>query len=55
MVGASFAASAQTNDANDVTYASQKCKNNIFISIGVGAQGLINVDNLDYGFFLEDI
>jgi outer membrane protein OmpA-like peptidoglycan-associated protein len=51
MVGASFAASAQTNDANDVTYASQKCKNNIFISIGVGAQGLINVDNLDYGFF----
>ena len=51
MVGASFVASAQTNDANDVKYASQQCKNNIYISVGVGAQGLINVDNLDYGFF----
>ncbi|MDD3108042.1 MAG: OmpA family protein [Alistipes sp.] len=41
---------AQKADEGDVRYFSPKFKDNLFISIGVGAQGYINVDNLDYGF-----
>lgn len=33
-----------------VKYSSEKFKDNIFISVGVGVQGYLNTDNFDYGF-----
>ncbi len=49
VMGASCSLSAQTTDT-DVKYMSPKFKDNIFISIGVGAQGYLTQDNFDHGF-----
>lgn len=49
VLGASCSLSAQTTDT-DVKYMSPKFKDNIFISIGVGAQGYLTQDNFDHGF-----
>ena len=46
LTGAAISASAQTKEH----YYSEKAKDNIFISVGVGAQGCVNPDNFDYGF-----
>ena len=46
LTGAAVSASAQTKEH----YYSEKAKDNIFISVGVGAQGCVNPDNFDYGF-----
>ena len=39
-------ATAQTKE----TFYSESFKDNIFVSVGVGAQGCVNPDNFDYGF-----
>ena len=49
VVGASCSVSAQTSTPK-VKYSSEKFRDNIFISIGVGVQGYLNTDNFDYGF-----
>jgi len=49
MAGAALSAVAQTKDTKE-KYFTEKAKDNIFISIGVGAQGLVNPDNFDNGF-----
>ena len=49
VVAASCSVTAQTTDT-DVKYMSPKFKDNIFISIGVGAQGYLTQDNFDHGF-----
>lgn len=49
VAGASYSVSAQTTEP-DVKYLSPKFKDNIFISVGVGAQGYLNKDNFNYGF-----
>jgi len=47
--GAAFSTSAQTTEP-DVKYLSPKFKDNTFISVGVGVNGVLNKDNCDYGF-----
>ena len=49
IAGASCSASAQAKTSG-VKYLSEKFKDNIFFSIGVGMQGYLNTDNFDYGF-----
>lgn len=49
MAGAALSAVAQTKDTKE-KYFTEKAKDNIFISVGVGAQGLVNPDNFDNGF-----
>ena len=49
VLGASYSVSAQKTDTN-VKYVSERFKDNIFISVGVGIQGYLNQDNFDYGF-----
>ena len=46
LAGLAFTATAQTKEK----YYSEKFKDNIFISAGVGAQACVNPDNFDYGF-----
>jgi len=48
LVGASTAM-AQNEGAKE-RYYSERFKDNIFISAGIGAQGSVNPDNFDYGF-----
>ena len=48
LAGASTAM-AQSNGAKD-KYVSERFKDNIFISVGAGAQLNVNPDNFDYGF-----
>lgn len=45
LAGSALTATAQTNEI----YCSEKFKDNIFISAGVGTQACMNPDNLDYG------
>lgn len=49
IAGAAYSVSAQTT-ASGVKYSSEKFKDNVFASIGVGMQGYMNTDNFDYGF-----
>ncbi len=46
LAGLALTATAQTKEK----YYSEKFKDNIFISAGVGAQACVNPDNFDYGF-----
>ncbi|WP_455587532.1 OmpA family protein [Bacteroides sp.] len=46
LTGAAISASAQTKE----TFYSESWKDNIFISVGAGAQGCVNPNNFDYGF-----
>ncbi|EKU89242.1 OmpA family protein [Bacteroides oleiciplenus] len=46
LAGIALTATAQTKEK----YYSEKFKDNIFISAGVGAQACVNPDNFDYGF-----
>lgn len=48
MLAGSAIATAQTNTKEK--YYSESFKNNIFISVGGGAQACMNPDNFDYGF-----
>ncbi len=44
--GAAISASAQTKEK----FYTERAKDNIFISVGAGAQGCVNPNNFDYGF-----
>ena len=46
LLAGATAATAQTKE----TFYSESFKDNIFVSVGVGAQGCVNPDNFDYGF-----
>lgn len=46
LAGVAVSATAQTKEK----FYSESCKDNFFISVGVGAQGVVNPDNFDYGF-----
>lgn len=46
LAGVAVSATAQTKEK----FYSENAKDNFFISVGVGAQGVVNPDNFDYGF-----
>ncbi|WP_440199959.1 OmpA family protein, partial [Bacteroides nordii] len=46
LTGAAISASAQTKEK----FYTERAKDNIFISVGAGAQGCVNPNNFDYGF-----
>ena len=46
LTGAAVSASAQTKEK----FYTERAKDNIFISVGAGAQGCVNPNNFDYGF-----
>lgn len=48
LAGSSIASAQETNTKEK--YRSESWKDNIFLSVGVGAQACVNPDNFDYGF-----
>ncbi len=48
LAGSSIASAQETNTKEK--YHSESWKDNIFVSVGVGAQACVNPDNFDYGF-----